>query len=99
MIIHMLNSFFNYINRKIRFFKNGTFFDLTINSESYFFEDNSDKEENTLEISALTNEIFLIKLISVSEERNNKTILLSLKDKKAFSGLKKYGGLLNFIYV
>jgi len=97
----MLDLFTNYnmVNGNMRFFKEGKFFDLRVNFQDYIFEDLNDKETNKLQIYALENDVFLVRLISQDESRNNKTILIIFKEKKAYSGLTKYGGALDFIYV
>jgi len=101
MIFNMLDLFTNYnmVNGNMRFFKEGKFFDLRVNFQDYIFEDLNDKETNKLQIYALENDVFLVRLISQDESRNNKTILIIFKEKKAYSGLTKYGGALDFIYV
>lgn len=99
MVFNMLDLFANNVNRKMRFFKEGTFFDLSINFKDYVFEDLYDKEVNKLQIHALENEVFLVRLTSQHESRNNKTILIIFKERKAYSGLTRYGGALKFIYV
>jgi hypothetical protein len=101
MVFNMLDLFANnnMVTGSMRFFKEGKFFDLSVNFQDYVFEDLYDKETNKLQIHALENDVFLIKFTSLDESRNNKTILIIFKERKAYSGLTKYGGALDFIYV